>query len=272
MKRRTVVLALVGAFWMDGIVQGSAIRTGFDSFSLPKDDDASSPATSLGFTLDLFGAPYTSLYVNTNGNVTFKPSNHEFTPFGLQGEVGTPILAPFFADVDTRATASAVVRYGPGVVDGHNAFGVNWIDVGYFFKHADKLNSFQLILIDRSDRHPGDADVEFNYGRLLWESGDWSGGVNGLGGLSARAGYSNGTGLPGTSYELPGSGVPGSFLDSSATGLIHHSYNSPVPGRYVFAVLHSPPPVVPAPGALVLSGIGLGLVHRLRGRRILESV
>ena len=269
MKRGAVVLALVGVFGMSGTGQGAAIRAGFDSFSLPKRDDAWSLVPSLGFTLDFFGAPYTSLYVNTNGNVTFAAPNLEYTPFLLQGEVGTPILAPFFADVDTRATASDVVRYGPGVVEGHNAFGVNWINVGYFFKHADKLNSFQLVLIDRSDRHPGDVEVEFNYDRILWESGDWSSGVGGLGGLSARAGYSDGTGLPGTSCELAGSGVPGSFLDSSATGLIHRSRSSPIPGRYVFSVLHTPPPVIPAPGALLLGGIGVAVVHRLRGRRVL---
>ncbi len=223
----------------------------------------------MGFALDFFGTAYTSLYVNTNGNVTFNAPNLAFRPFPLQGEVGTPIIAPFFADVDMRAEASNVVRYGTGLVDGRQAFGVNWIDVGYFFKHADKLNSFQLILIDRSDRYPGDADIEFNYDRILWESGDWSDGVNGFGGLSARAGYSNGTGLPGTSYELPGSGVPGSFLDGSANGLVHHSRNSPISGRYVFSILHDPPPVIPAPGALLLGGIGLALVHRWRGRRVL---
>jgi hypothetical protein len=205
--------------------------------------------------------------VNTNGNVTFDAPLPVFTPFNLASEIGTPIIAPFFADVDTRATGSDVVRYGSGAVDGHTAFGVNWANVGYFFKHADKLNSLQLVLIDRSDRHPGDADIEFNYERVLWETGDWSGGTAGLGGLSARAGYSSGTGVPGTSYEIPGSGVPGSFLDSSATGLVHHSLHSPVPGRYVFSIMNDEPPVIPvipAPGALVLAGIGLVLIRRLR--------
>ena len=177
---------------------------------------------------------------------------------------GTAIIAPLFADVDTRGAGSAVVQYGPGTVDGRAAFGVNWIDVGYFFKHDDKLNSFQLVLIDRSDRRPADVDIEFNYDAVRWESGDWSGGTLGLGGSSARAGYSNGTGDPGTFYELPGSGVPGYFLDGSATGLIYGSLNSPVAGRYVLSISNDPAPTIPAPGALLLAAIGVALVGRRR--------
>lgn len=264
-----IVLAIVGAWGMTGTVQGAAIRPGFDSFSLPKSDEAWSPATPIGFALDFFGVPYSSVYVNTNGNVTFHAPNIVYTPFALTSTTGTPIIAPFFADVDTRAAGSDVVRYGSGAVDGHSAFGVDWVDVGYFFKHADKLNRFQLVLIDRSDRHPGDADIEFNYDRLLWETGDLSNGANGLGGFSARAGYTNGTGSPGTYYEFPGSGAPGSFLDGSPTGLIHHSLGSPIPGRYVFSIVHGGQPVIPAPAALVLGGIGMGVIGWLRGRRIL---
>jgi hypothetical protein len=171
-----------------------------------------------------------------------------------------PILAPFFADVDTRAPGSDVVRYGPGTVDGHNAFGVDWINVGYFYKHDDKLNSFQLVLIDRSDRAPSDADVEFNYGTIVWETGDWSGS------LSAQVGYSDGTGRPGASYELPGSGTPGYFLDGSPTGLVHNSLDSPIAGRYVFSVFERRDPVVPAPADLILGGIGMTLVGWLRRR------
>ena len=264
MNRSIIVLTIGGMFWTWGTVRGAAIRSGFDSFALPKSDVASSPATPLGFDLNFFGPVYSSLYVNTDGNVTFGGPLWIVSPFALTSASGTAIIAPFFADVDTRGAGSAVVRYGPGTVDGHAAFGVNWIDVGYFFKDVDKLNSFQLVLIDRSDRHPGDTDIEFNYDTVLWESGDWSNGTLGLGGFSARVGYSNGTGDPGTSYELSGSGVPGSFLDGSATGLIHGSLNSPVAGRYVLSLGNDPAPTIPAPGALLLAVIGTALVGRRR--------
>ncbi|MCK7490428.1 MAG: hypothetical protein MZW92_00410 [Comamonadaceae bacterium] len=67
-----------------------------------------------------------------------------------------------------------------------------WIDVGYFSTAADKLNSFQLILTDRSDTGAGNFDIEFNYDRILWETGGAGGGVNGFGGTSAAAGYTDG--------------------------------------------------------------------------------
>ncbi|MHC4122571.1 MAG: nidogen-like domain-containing protein, partial [Planctomycetota bacterium] len=129
------------------------------------------------------------------------------------------------------------------------AFGVTWIDVGYYYTHVDKLNTFQLILIDRSDRAPDDFDIEFNYDKIEWETGDASGGENGYGGTSARAGFSNGTGEPGTFYELEGSGVHGAFLDSSPTGLIYRNHNSPITGRNTYRVESGIPEI---PSALAL--------------------
>jgi hypothetical protein len=266
MKGRIIVLIVTGVLGSVGTVRGTPIRPGFDSFSLPKADALWSADVSLGFNLDFFGISYSHLCVNTDGNVTLLGPNPLYVPipFNMTTTSAIPIIAPFFADVDLRGPASDTVRYGPGVVDGHTAFGVNWVNVGYFWKHDDKLNSFQLVLIDRSDRGPGDADIEFNYGQILWESGDLSEGENGFGGLSARAGYTNGTGNPGTFYEIPGSGIPGSFLDSSPTGLIRRSFNSSVPGRYVFPIIHDQESTIPAPAALFLGGIGWALVVGLR--------
>ena len=267
MNRRAIFLALAEALSMWGAAQGTPIRLGFDASSLLKRDDAWSSGDPLGFDLDFFGTSYSHVCVNTNGNVTFEAPNLAFIPFDLTTASGIPIIAPFFADVDLRGAGSDVVRYGTGVVDGHNALGVTWLDVGYFWKHDDKLNRFQLVLIDRSDRGPGNVDLEFNYERILWESGDWSGGTGGLGGSSARAGYANGTGQPGTYYEFRGSGVPGAFLDGSPTGLIHHSRSSSIPGRYVFPITGDQGPAIPAPGALALAAIGTACVGwRRRGR------
>lgn len=122
------------------------------------------------------------------------------------------------------------------------------------------------MLIDRLDRNPGDFDVESNYDQIVWEIGDASGGVNGLGGQSARVGFSNGIGAAGTFFELTGSGVPGYFLDGSLTSPIFTGLNNSTPGRWVFSVIHGDPvPVVtPALRAPRLGGIGIGLIDYLR--------
>jgi hypothetical protein len=202
---------------------------------LNANDDGSTAQVDIGFTVNFFGGQFSKLWVNNNGNVTFDAPLSTFTPFPL-ATTSTKIIAPFFADVDTRGAGSGLVRYGYGttVYEGHAAFCADWINVGYFGSHTDKLNSFQLLLVDRSDVAAGGFDIVFNYGSIAWETGDASGGSLGLGGASARVGYSNGVDR---SFELPGSGTNGALLDSNpVSGLIHGSHDSSQAGRYVFEV------------------------------------
>lgn len=239
----------------------AAVRTGlFNTNTLPRNDDESTGLVGLGFTANFFGLDFNQAYVNNNGNITFDSPLSTFTPFNLTS-TGRQIIAPFFADVDTRNPSSSEVTYGTGTVDGRNAFGVNWVNVGYFFSAADKLNSFQLVLIDRSDTGVGNFDIEFNYDKIQWETGDASEGSGGLGGNSARAGFSNGTGAPGTFFELAGSAVNGAFLDGGPNSLIANTLNSNVDGRYIFTarngIITVPPTDVPEPTTLIgLLGLG----------------
>jgi hypothetical protein len=231
-------------------MKGCAVRTlpsasGADACrknTLPRNDDSSTSSVPIGFPVNFFGQTYSNAFVNNNGNITFDSPMVTYTPFPLT-TTNVRMIAPFFADVDTRPTGTHPVTYsfGNGNVGGRNAFCVDWVNVGYYNLHSDKLNSFQLILIDRSDVGAGNFDIEMNYDQILWETGDASGGSNGFGGSSARAGYSNGSTV---SFEFPGSATSGGLLDSnSATGLINHSRNSFVPGRYVFPVRNGQAPV-----------------------------
>jgi len=239
MSARTKAFLALASLALFGMIVSSpayagAVRPGFNSSVLPANDDLSTDsAVPVGFTGNFFGLTFSDVFVNNNGNVTIGAPLGEFTPFGLTTNTAIPIIASFFADVDTRV--GNVVTYGTGTVDGHPAFGVNYPLVGYFSGNTDKLNDFQELLIDRSDTGAGNFDIEFNYNQIQWETGDASNGTGGLGGDSARVGYSNGTGNPGSFFELPGSGVNGAFLDNNPMfGLIHHSLNSDVLGRYDF--------------------------------------
>jgi PKD repeat protein len=233
------------------VAQAGAIRNlpGFLTTVYGGNDDGTYPATGsgsgippgtpvavpIGFSINFYGRTFTNLYVNNNGNVTFDVPLGNFTPFGLV-HTASEIIAAFFADVDTRT--GNLVTFGNDTVDGHQAFGVNWISVGYYSQKTDKLNSFQLILINRSDRNPGDFDIEFNYDMVQWETGDASGGSDGVGGSPAVVGFSNGSGLPGTSFQFDGSGISRSFLDINPGGLTHGSLNTNTLGRYIIPIVN----------------------------------
>lgn len=276
---------LVSAAFVATDASAVAIRNnaGFGANVLPPNDDGSTGIQNLGFTANFFGLSFTQAFVNNNGNITFDNSLATFTPFDLTS-TGRQIIAPFFADVDTRS-AGLPVTFGQDTVGGQAAFGVNWVDVDYFASSTSHTNrnSFQLVLVDRSDINPGDFDIEFNYDQIEWETGGASNGdANGLGGNSARVGFSNGTGNPGTFFELPGSAVNGAFLDSGPAGtrLIGNEIDSDLAidsggqttlGRYVFQARNGqiivPGRQVPEPTTLVLFGIGLAGLGIARRRR-----
>ncbi|MGI8966930.1 MAG: nidogen-like domain-containing protein [Limisphaerales bacterium] len=198
---------------------------------------------NLPFSIKFYGTTYSEFYVNNNGNITFDTDfggSGFYTPDTTLTSLGKNIVAPFWADVDTRDVGSDVVRYGTGTIGGRTAFGANWVNVGYFDTHSDKLLSVQLILIDRSDIAGGDFDMEFNYCKVRWEAGDVSGGSDGFWngqptghfGGPARVGFAS---AGGAGFQMNGSGVPGAFLDSNLnTGLIYNSFNSSSSGRYFF--------------------------------------
>jgi hypothetical protein len=210
-----------------------ATRSGFDAYALTRDDDHSVGPVPLGFSVSFSGATFTECYVNNNGNITFGSALGTYTPEPLQA-FGRKMLAAFWADIDTRHLNSSPVTYGTGTVNGNPAFGVNYVNVGYFSIRADKLNSSQLLIIRRSDTGAGNFDAEFNYNQIQWETGDASGGTNGIGGKPARVGVTNGVN---STIELTGSGQTLAFLDSNTTtGLIYKNRNSTLPGRYIFQI------------------------------------
>lgn len=269
MKTSKILISLAALAALSGTVHGGAVRDLNLPNTLPGNDDGSVGPVGLGFTANFFGQNYSQLWVNNNGNVTFDGPLSVFTPVPLL-TTNIPIIAPFFADVDTRAAVPNLntVTYGNATVNGRSAFAVTWNLVGYYAFGVDRTNTFQLVLIERGDTGSGNFDIEFNYDRIQWETGNASGGAGGLGGNSARVGFSNGIDA---SFELPGSAVNGAFLDDNlATGLINNRLGSEVDGRYVFTARNGSvdpnPEVIPLPAAGT-AGLALmagGLIRRTR--------
>jgi len=206
---------------------------------LPRNDDGSSNFIPFGFDINYYGTEYSGVYINTNGNLTFTGPLATYTPFGL-GSTGTPIMAPFFSDVDTDP-GGAQIEYNSTMLDGYNVFVANWPGVDCYDNDNSK-DYFQVILIDRPDigsTPAGDNfQIEYNYNSIQWDAGQASGGdancQSQTEGHSAAVGFSNGTASG--SYELPGSQVNGALIDSGPDALITHDLNSDVLGRYIWTV------------------------------------
>jgi hypothetical protein len=227
---------------------------GFLTNDLGPTDDGSTAAVPLGFQLTYFGANYANVYVNNNGYVAF---DEEVTTLFSATKLDQRLLAVFFADVDTRADAgTGTMHYGTDTVDGRLAFGAIWPGVGYYERHYGTTDTFQVVIIDRADTGAGHFDVEFNFGTISWESGDRSdGSVDGVGGWPAAiVGYSDGV----NPTLFPGSGIPGSFLDSNpVTGLIHGQSQDSVLGRYTFEFRQDPIDAGTAPSDAGASAAGV---------------
>ncbi|WP_027580083.1 nidogen-like domain-containing protein [Bradyrhizobium sp. Ai1a-2] len=196
-----------------GLIKDLPGAEGYGALALDHGDDNSSGPIDIKSVfgangINFFGHQYTSLYINNNGNITFGSPTGAYTPSVIDAGFGNPIIAVFWADVDTRGHGN--VYYDLDVADG--IMTITWDDVGYYNQRTDKLNSFQLVLISEGN---GNFDIQYRYGDIDWTTGDASGGSDGLGGTPARAGYSAGDGTH--YYELPQSGNQDALLTLPTT-------------------------------------------------------
>ncbi|MCI4430956.1 MAG: VCBS domain-containing protein, partial [Burkholderiales bacterium] len=192
------------------LVNGLGGASGFGESTLGRADDESTGAINLtslfGATgINFFGNSYTSLFLNNTGNITFNSAFGNFSPSSIAAGVGRPIIAPFWGDVDTRAssagttlggnsTGSNLLWYDLDSVNG--VFTATWDDVGHF-PQGQKANAFQVQLINEGN---GDFDIVLRYEAINWTAGT----SNGLGGRTARAGYNAQDAVH--YFELPQSG------------------------------------------------------------------
>jgi nidogen-like len=212
-----------------------------------RNDDGFRGPIDLGFSLNFFGTNYTQFFINNNGNVSFGNGIDAFVPEGPTGAT-SPVISPFFGDVDTRGANSGVVHFSQLA----NEDIITWDHVGYFSSHDDKLNTFQLVLRGPGFAVPsGEGQVGFFYTDMQWDTTDTS--------QVAAIGFGDGSG---NSVVLQGSTLPGTANLTQNHHIWFDLSDSGVPV--------TPPPVsgVPEPGSvsLVLAGAG-GLL--LAGRKYL---
>ncbi len=209
----------------------------------------------LGFSINFGGQTYSKTFVSNNGYITFGQGSDDWTPIPIDENYSElPIMAPFYADIDTSAPGRGTVTWGTGLVDNHAAFVVKWDAVGEFATSQYTPNTFSLVIVSRADLAAGDFDVHFNYETITWDDQG-----------KAVAGFHNGSATNPLFYQLPGSQVAGAFLDEGANSLAF-SGNAGVAGGIVMNARAggflgiAPIVAIPEPSTYVLLALGGGLL------------
>ncbi len=206
------------------------------TLAMAPNDDGSTGLISLPFNFCFYGTSQTNMYINNNGNISFGASYGTFSsnPFPDATYV---MVAPFWADVDTRGTGEVWYKVTPSYAI------IRWHNVGYFSSQTDKINDFQLIITDGNDPIiPGGNNIAFCYGDMQWTTGSASSGVGGFGGTPATVGanYGDGTAFAqfgrfdhaGNDYDGPFNNSDGiSWLDNQSfvfNGCVNNANLSPI--------------------------------------------
>lgn len=224
-----------------------------------RNDDGFSGPISFGSDfsgLTLFGSTYNHFYANNNGSISFNNGIPAYTPTGLQGST-QPIISAFFADVDTRNSASGVMSFQTHSTAAGTEVIISWPNVGYYDQQGTPLNMFQLVVREDDYVIPdGEGQIGFFWTTMGWEVGSASGGTSGglcpgIGGIGtscvpAAVGFGDGLN---NGYVLEGS-----TLNGIAGVLQNHRLWVNLSDGGVPVI---DPGVVPEPGTLALLCIGL---------------
>jgi hypothetical protein len=178
----------------------------------PVNDDGYTAPIPIGIGFPFFDSNRTSLYVNTNGAVSFGAGVSTFTPNSFP-ILSASMIAIYWCDVDTllnngriyyrettdntlltRATRdiqSAFTSQGFYNFVARWMFIATWHNVTYYGGgQTTPIQSFQMILVTDGTN----SFTMFNYGQLTWTTGTASGGsaATGLGGTPAQVGFNAG--------------------------------------------------------------------------------
>lgn len=227
--------------------------------SMGRNDDGSTGRIDLGFNFCFYQQDRSSLFINNNGNVSFSSAFSSFTSTGFP-VAGFDMIAPFWADVDTRNATDAdtnLVWHRTVGAPGNQIFIVTWDSVGWYSGQNGQRNTFQLALAEDENQFGANRNVAFSYGRMDWTTGQASGGGP-FGGVAATVGANNGDGVNFSQlgrFDHAGGDYDGAFGGNDGVDFLEYR-------TFFFDGCAGD---VPAPSALALLGLG-GLAAARRRR------
>lgn len=254
------------------LINGLGGPSGFGTSSLPRGDDnganvaASAFQTVFANGINFFGTNFTEIFVNTNGTLSFNSQLAANAGANFFANIGQPVIAPFWADVETTVapapggTTPGGNSTGSSLVFFHldpaaRAFTATWDDVGRFDDDNSVRNAFQVRLIQANILDDQAAATDFDI-EIRYEDINWATDSNGAG--IPTLGFGKGTGVGTETVLLPQS-------NNVATALTLETLsNVGDPGRFL-ANVRNGVPILPNDGDNRVTGtngneafIGLG--------------
>ena len=136
---------------------------------------------SLGFNFDFYGNTYSSVYISSNGVLTFGGGVREYaSPDVPDPTVIYPLIGPLFGHWDP-SFGGAVYSNTVGTT-GNKRFVVTWSVVPEFRPVGAGISTFQVVLYEGADK------IQFGYDVLMTDGINWNGTTMDVGIDSNRTG------------------------------------------------------------------------------------
>lgn len=174
--------------------------------------------------INFYGTTYTSIFINSNGNISFGSANTSYEISDLSSSAAA-VIAPFWADVDLNKGGEIYWDLDPST----GKVTITWLDVAPYSVGSTDRNSFQLVLTSNGGT---DFNAEFIYGDIQWTDG---------GGAPAQAGIHDGGS---NTTLLPGSGDPAALATYETTDFGYHDTAGTVDLNFVNGTPHFPDGIV----------------------------
>lgn len=228
----------------------------------------------IGFPINFYGTEYSTVFVNSNGSISFGSGSDEYDyPLDqiLDGAAG---VVAFGLDLDNREITDSGSPWGTGrhgdffywgrtTFGGHDAFVATWMNIQSYRASVSKTdwNTFQVMLVDIDDGAGTDVDIIVNYGSIQANDEGYSdgcadpdGGCVAIGVGSVLDGnimYASIVDDDGVLYNGLTSAV---VADDGAFPLNVGHLNSAIPGRFKFQMRDGDvPQTATVPGAPVIT-------------------
>nr|XP_022323644.1 protein mesh-like [Crassostrea virginica] len=215
--------------------------------AMERNDDGSSGEIPISTLFPFFNHQHQKLIVNTNGVISFLSPVGTYTPNPFPIANDARMIAPFWADIDTRKGGTVWYRettedslldratdeikdYFPQFLRFRASwiFIATWENVAFFGCASEgclKRNTFQAVLITNGQH----SFTIYNFENIQWTTGTASGGSssNGLGGTPAQVGFNAGDGI--VYFTVNASRTP-DIVD------VDELSNVNIPGKFAFRI------------------------------------